>query len=191
MEEPMNVVLIGPPGSGKGTQARRLAAHYGLEHVQVGAMLRAHARELSVAPALAEGALVPDDVVIGLVRDRLLRNGTRRGVVLDGFPRNLAQAQALDRELEELELQLSVILHFRLSDELCIDRLLGRARREGRPDDVLEVAVRRLELYHRETEPLVPYYERTGRRVVPIHAALSLDGVWREIRDAVELVPAT
>jgi adenylate kinase len=184
MEEPMNVLLRGAPGSGKGTQARRLAKHYGLEHVQVGALLRVQARELSVASPLADGALVPDDVVLRLVRERLLRDGTRRGVVLDGFPRNLAQAQALDREREELELQLSVVLHFRISDELCIDRLLRRARREGRPDDVPDVAARRLELYHRETEPPVPYHERTGRRG-------PLDDVWREIEDAVELVPVT
>lgn len=190
MEEPMNLLLRGPPGSGKGTQARLLANQYGLEHIEVGEMLRAHAREPTVASPLAEGGLVPDDVVVGLVRKRLLRDGTRRGVVLDGFPRNLAQARALDRELEELELPLTVVFHFRISDELCIDRLVRRARREGRPDDAAEVAARRIELYHRETEPLVLYYERTGRRVVPIHADRSRDEVWREIREALELVPS-
>jgi adenylate kinase len=179
----VNVVLLGPPGAGKGTQAKRIARRYALVRLSLGEMLRAaiSAGSLREVEALvSEGELVPDRVAIGLVGQRLEQE--RAGCVLDGVPRNRAQADALDRLLDELRRPISVVLEFRIPDDLCVERLLQRGRHAGRPDDAPAVIARRLEIYRRETEPLVGYYASTGRRVVPIHAERSISEVWSEIR---------
>jgi adenylate kinase len=136
----LNVLLFGPQGSGKGTQAKRIAAEYGIPHVSTGDMFRdaVAARTslgLQVSPILDAGELVPDGLTVGLIRERLAAPDARGGFVLDGFPRNVAQADALDELLAELDRPLVAVLEFRIPDELCIERLVGRAAEEGRPDD--------------------------------------------------------
>ena len=132
----LNVLILGPQGSGKGTQAARIAAEYGVPHVATGEMFRAAiaagtrlGRE--VEPILASGALVRDELTIGLIRERLSEDDAERGFVLDGFPRNAAQAEALDDLLDELDRPLDVVLDLQVPDEVCIDRLQGRARRRA------------------------------------------------------------
>ncbi len=190
----LNVLIFGPQGSGKGTQAARIAAEYGVPHVATGEMFRAAiaARTplgLEVEPILASGALVPDKLTIGLIRERLSEDDAERGFVLDGFPRNAAQAGALDELLEELDRPLDVVLDLHVPDEICIERLLGRAEEEGRTDDSPEAIAKRLEIFHRETEPLVGYYLPRGI-VVGVHGDRSQDEVWGEIVDALERVAA-
>jgi adenylate kinase len=191
----LNVLLFGPQGSGKGTQAKRIAAEYGIPHVSTGDMFRdAIARQTplgrQVKPILDAGELVPDALTVGLIRERLSEDDAREGFVLDGFPRNLAQAEALDELLVELDRPLTVVLEFLISDELCIERLLGRAAEEGRADDTPEAIARRLEIYHRETEPLSGHYLSTGK-LVGVHADRSIAAAWAEIQQALEqAVPA-
>ena len=188
----MNLLLLGPQGSGKGTQATRIAADYGIPHISTGDMFRAAITaggELGrrVEPILAVGELVPDELTVELIRERLGRPDARRGFVLDGFPRNLAQAQALDRMLGEIGRDLDAVLYFDLPDAVAIERLLGRARAEGRTDDTPEVIRRRLAIYHEQTEPLAEYY-RARDRLVPVHAAGTVDEVYAELQDALEQV---
>jgi adenylate kinase len=188
----MNLLLLGPQGSGKGTQATRIAADYGIPHISTGEMFRAAiaaGTELGrrVEPILAAGELVPDELTVELIRERLGHPDARRGFVLDGFPRNLAQAQALDRMLEGIGRDLDAVLYFDLPDEVAIERLLGRARAEGRTDDAPDVIERRLAIYHEQTEPLAEYY-RARDRLVPLHAERTVDEVYAELQDALEQV---
>jgi adenylate kinase len=188
----LNVLLLGPQGSGKGTQAKRIASEYGLAHVATGDMFReAIARRtplgLQVEPILGSGQLVPDELTIALIRERLAEEDTKEGFILDGFPRNAVQAEALDDLLDELDRPLDVIFVFQIPDEVCIERLLRRAHEEGRVDDTPEVIAQRLRIYHRETEPLIEHYLATGK-VVGIHADRPVDEVWREIQEALEQV---
>lgn len=190
MPQQLNVLLFGPQGSGKGTQAKRISAEYGIPHVSTGDMFRAAIAKQTpfgqkVAPILASGELVPDDLTVGLVRERLSEPDAEPGFVLDGFPRNIPQAEALDELLSELGRPLTAVLEFRISDGVAIERLLGRAAEEGRPDDTPEAIQRRLEIYHRDTEPLSDYYLASGK-LVAVHAEGTVDEVWAEIQDALE-----
>src|SRR5437868_12688277 len=140
-----------------------------------------------VEPLLANGKLVPDEITIALIRDRLAQPDAAEGFVLDGFPRNLAQAEALDEMLGEIGRSLDAILFFDLGDEVATERMLKRAREESRPDDTPEVIAERLRTYHEQTEPIVEHYRVTGR-LVPLHADRSVEEVWTEIQDALERV---
>jgi adenylate kinase len=186
----MDLLLLGPQGSGKGTQATRLAADYGIPHVSTGEMFRAavaDGTELGqrVGPLLTAGELVPDDLTVELIRERLAQPDARAGFVLDGFPRNTAQAEALDAMLSGIGRRLDAVLHFAVPDEIATQRLLGRARAEGRTDDTPDAIARRLALYHEQTEPLVEYY-RARDVLVPLHADRSVDEVYAELQDALE-----
>ena len=188
----MNLLVLGPQGSGKGTQAARLSEDHGIPHVSTGEMFRsaiADGTELGrrVEPILAAGKLVPDDLTIDLIRERLASPDAERGFVLDGFPRNLAQAKELDAMLAEIGRTLDAVLFFDLSDYVALGRLEGRAREEGREDDTPEAIGRRLEIYHEQTEPVVERYRATGK-LVPLHAERSIDAVANEIAEALELL---
>jgi adenylate kinase len=186
----LNILLLGPQGSGKGTQAKRISTEYGIPHVATGDMLRetiAGGTELGrkVKPILERGDLVPDEDMITLIRERLSRDDPAEGFVLDGFPRTMAQAEALDAMLREIGRELTIVFELQLPDEVCIERLLRRARLEGRVDDTPEVVRHRLELYHRETEPLVEHYRATGK-LVGIHADRPIPEVFSEIQEALD-----
>lgn len=188
----MKLLLLGPQGSGKGTQASRVSEDHGIPHISTGEMFRAAiaagtrlGRE--VEPILAAGELVPDELTVSLIRDRLSEPDAARGFVLDGFPRNLDQAEALDAMLAEIGKTLDAVLFFDLSDEIALERLLGRARDEGRGDDTPEVIERRLAIYHEQTEPVVERYRATGK-LVPLHAERSIAEVAAEIGDALALL---
>jgi len=190
----VNILLLGPQGSGKGTQAKRISEEYGIPQIATGEMFRAAIAAGTklgrrVEPILARGDLVPDELTIALIRERLAQPDTQKGFVLDGFPRNLAQAEALDELLEELDRPLSVVFEFLISDEECIRRLMKRAELEGRADDTPETIAKRLRIYHEQTEPLIQHYLATGK-VVGIHADRPEDEVFAEIQEALERVQA-
>jgi len=135
-----------------------------------------------VKAILDDGDLVPDEVTIEVVRARLAQDDTADGFILDGFPRTLAQAEALDRVLEEIDRgELSAVLDFELPDDIVMQRLLGRAAVEGRSDDLPDKIQHRLDVYHEKTEPLVDYY-RTRGLLVPIHADRSVEDVFSEVQ---------
>jgi adenylate kinase len=186
----LNILILGAQGAGKGTQAKRIAAEHGIPHIASGDILRAAIAEgtelgRKVQPIYDSGGLVPDELMIAIIADRLSRDDAAEGFVLDGFPRTLPQAEALDPILREIGKELSVVFAFLLPDEVGIERMLNRARIEGRVDDTPEAIARRLELYHRETEPLIEWY-RARSNVVTIHADRTVDEVFAEIQDALE-----
>jgi adenylate kinase len=184
----VNLLVLGPQGAGKGTQAKQIAADYAIPHVSTGEMFReaiAAGNELGlqVEPLLARGDLVPDGITIALIRARLAEADTRRGFVLDGFPRNEVQAGELDAMLAEIGRRLDAILFFDLPDAIATERLLARSAVENRPDDAAEVIARRLATYHAETEPIVEHYRLSGR-LVPLHADRTIPEVYAEIVSA-------
>jgi adenylate kinase len=187
----LDIVILGPPGAGKGTQGKLIAAEAGIPHINTGDMFRAECAagtELGekVNTILDDGDLVPDDITIEVVRARLAQDDTADGFILDGFPRTLAQAEALDRVLAELDGgELSAVLDFEIPDEIAVQRLLGRAAVEGRSDDLPDLIRHRLDVYHEKTEPLVEYY-RTRGLLVPIHADRSVEEVFSEVQQVLE-----
>lgn len=189
---PLDLLLLGAPGSGKGTQARRIAADYCIPQISTGDMLRAAVAaqtELGrrVAPILDAGELVPDDLIVALIRERLGASDTRAGFVLDGFPRTIPQAEALDAMLAQIDRGITCVLELQLDEEEAVSRLLGRAEEEGRSDDTPEVIRTRMRVHREQTEPLVVYY--LGRGVlVGVDAAGSVDEVYARVEDVLEHV---
>jgi adenylate kinase len=187
----VRILILGPQGSGKGTQAKRIAGAYDAPHVATGDMFRAAVANGSdlgkqVAPILEEGGLVPDDLTVDLIRERL---ADEDAFVLDGFPRTVAQAEALDAMLDEIGKPLDAVILLRVSDEVATERLEARAREEGRADDSPEAIRNRLRLYHELTELVVDRYQLAGIEVI-VDGEQTMDDVFADIRDALEAVAA-
>ena len=191
---PLNVLLLGPQGAGKGTQAKRISVEYDIPHIASGEILRAEMQAgtelgLRVKGVYDRGDLVSDDLVIALIRTRLEQPDTESGFILDGFPRTTVQAEALDAMMADIGRSFSVVFALQIPDEVAFERLRKRAELEGRADDTDDAIQRRLENYHRETEPLIEYYRVRGN-LVPIHGARRENEVFAEIQSALEQVPA-
>ena len=170
------MLLLGPQGSGKGTQAKLISKTYGIPQVATGDMIR-EIKELDtelgrrVKEIYDRGELVDDATIVELIESRLDRGDTIPGFILDGFPRNIAQAEALDELLARLGRDLDVVFELQIPDrEVLIERIAKRAAEEGRSDDTPDAIRKRLEIYDRETAPLVEYYRATRGNVVGIHA---------------------
>jgi adenylate kinase len=190
----VNVLLLGPQGSGKGTQAKRIEAEYGIPHIATGEMLRSaieQGTELGerVKPIYDSGGLVPDDLMIELIRERLARDDAEPGFILDGFPRTPPQADALDAMLDEIARALSIVFALQVPDAVAIERLSLRAELENRADDTPDAIARRLALYHELTEPLIEHYRAHGN-LVGIHADRAVNEVFAEIQQALDQVAA-
>lgn len=178
------ILFLGPPGAGKGTQATMLARAIGVPHISTGVMLRQNVADgtelgLKAQAIMAAGDLVPDDLVVAMVDDRLGQDDAACGFLLDGFPRTLAQAEALDAVIGEGAIELAVLLE--TDEEELVTRLLQRAVDEGREDDNEDTIRNRLQVYREETEPLVGYYPDHGVSVLRVDGLGSIDEVFARI----------
>jgi adenylate kinase len=181
----LGIVMLGAPGAGKGTQAVRIAEAHGIPHISTGEMLRSAIAAgselgLKVKEIVESGALVPDELVVEVTRERLSQPDAQSGFVLDGFPRTIGQAEALDTLLAELDRPLEIVLELELEEETAVERMLGRAAEKGRADDTPEVIKNRFEVYRRQTEPLSNYYRSTGI-LVAVDSSPGMDEVFTEI----------
>jgi adenylate kinase len=191
---PLDLVILGPPGAGKGTQAQLVAAEAEIPHVATGDIIRAM-KELDtdlgreVKAVYDRGDLVSDELMIELIRARLAEADTAAGFILDGFPRTLAQAEALDRMLDEIDRRLAAVLNFQVPDEVAVERLYGRAVQEGRSDDTPEVIQHRLDVFHSRTAPVVEHYRAQGI-LVPIDGQGTVESVFGQVQSALQTAAA-
>src|SRR6478609_5892102 len=188
---PMRIILLGPPGSGKGTQAQLLVQRYGIVQLSTGEMLRAAVATgtpvgLQAKDIMANGGLVPDEIVIGIISDRIDQPDARKGFILDGFPRTVPQAEALDELLKKKHLKLDAVIELRVNESALLDRVEKRAAEtrargeEVRVDDTPEVLTRRLAQYRAMTEPLIHYYSER-RKLLTVDGMMTIEHVTREI----------
>ena len=189
----MRLLLVAPPGAGKGTQAAKLAAHYGIAHLASGELLRKEVAAGTkigrmVADYLRRGDLVPDELVIEMLTGPVLEAAKQGGYVLDGFPRTLRQAEEAYQVAQQIEgIELQAVIHLEVGSEELRRRLLARAEREGRTDDTEAVIAHRLEVFDSETEPLLSFYAERGL-VVDIDGEPAVDQVFADIVAGVDQV---
>jgi len=169
----MNIILLGPPGAGKGTQAEMLVSEYGLVQLSTGDMLRAAIAQgtelgLKAKAIMDAGDLVADDIILGLIRERLQSDKCANGVILDGFPRTVAQAEGLDEMLAEIGMGINHVIEIKVDEAALFARIENRANETGgaRSDDTAEVLEKRLKVYHESTAPILPYYRGKGNMSV-------------------------
>lgn len=189
----MNLVLFGPPASGKGTQAKRLVADRGMVQLSTGDMLRAAIAAGSpmgkqVEPILAAGQLVPDAIVVRLIEEQMPRAEAAGGAIFDGFPRNVAQAEALDSMLEARGSRIDQVVRLKVNDAELLERVTQRFKEQGRPDDNPETFKTRLGAYNAQTAPLLPYYAGQGK-LVEVDGMGSIAEVASAIDAALETMP--
>ena len=190
----MRLVLLGAPGSGKGTQAARLKEHLQVPHISTGDLLRAEVAAgsklgLEAKEIMARGELVSDAILLGMLEDRFSRADTRGGFILDGYPRNLAQADALNALLERIGQPMDAAVQLEVPTELLVERIAGRAAAEGRADDSPESVRTRLQVYNDQTAPVVDFFRQHGKLSV-VDGVGSLDEVFTRIVEALAPVPA-
>jgi adenylate kinase len=186
---PSAIVFFGPPGSGKGTQASRLAASAGIPQISTGDILRSHVAKGTPLGAIAKpimesGALVPDDLVTKMLRERLAERDAQNGAIFDGYPRTVAQARSLESLLKDAGGRVDAVLFIDVPDLILVDRLLKRATLEGRADDTKETIAERLRVYREKTAPLADLYRQAGL-LVTIDGDRSVEEVAADVTAAV------
>ena len=185
----MRLVRLGAPGSGKGTQAARLKEHLQVPHISTGDLLRAEVAAgsplgLQAKEVMARGDLVSDEILLGMLKERFSRDDTKGGFILDGYPRNLAQADALDKLLADLGQKFDAAVQLTVDNEQIIERLAGRAKAEGRADDSPESVRHRLNVYDQQTAPVIEFYREHGQLTV-VNGVGTLDDVFTRIIEAI------
>ena len=189
----LNLVLFGPPGAGKGTQAEKLIEKYHLVHLSTGDILRQEIKAqtdlgMHAKKIMDRGELVPDEVVVGMIRTRLEQSGEVSGFIFDGFPRTVAQAEALDKLLSGLSIKISLMLSLEVEEQELISRLLLRGKLMGRSDDQdVHVIENRILVYNRQTTPIIDYYAAQGKHVT-IQGNGSVDEVFERLTETISLL---
>ena len=187
----VNIVLYGGPGSGKGTQSARLIDEFGLHHISTGEVLRDHIEKKTelgktAAEYIENGQLIPDELMISILEDVLDKEAEgKRGVIFDGFPRTLPQAEALTEMLRRRGSDLHAVIGLEVPEEELIDRLLNRGKESGRSDDNLETIKKRLDVYHNQTAPLKDYYNKENK-YIPINGSGEIDKIFETIAQGLE-----
>lgn len=187
----LNLVLFGAPGSGKGTQSEKLIENYGLYHISTGEVLRDHIKRGTELGKIADsyiskGELIPDELMISILDDVLDKNASDvEGVVFDGFPRTIPQAEALEKLLEKRGTQLNAVIGLEVPEEELMNRMLERGRLTGRADDTPETIKNRLDVYHRQTMPLRDHYTSKGKYLA-INGQGAIDAIFEEIASELE-----
>ncbi len=187
------LILFGPPGAGKGTQSKRIIQHFDLLHLATGDLLRSEIMDqtpmgIEAKRYMDHGELVPDDLVIDIIEKKLLDLSNKKGVVFDGFPRTIPQAQALDRMLAKRGESISGLVELKVPHEELLTRLTSRGLTSGRTDDASRDTIEhRLEIYHQKTKPIVEYYAKQGKHL-PIHGVGIIDEISRRLIEAIESV---
>lgn len=185
-----NIIIFGPPGSGKGTQSKKLANEFNLKHVSTGDILRSEVKQQTElgrkAQAIMEkGELVPDDLLIDILHSVIKGNPDAAGFIFDGFPRTTVQAEALDELMDKMEENIDVVISLIVPDDEVISRLLKRAEVEGRKDDNQETITNRLNVYKKQTAPLLAYY-REQNKLEGIEGVGSVDGIFNDIVEVIK-----
>lgn len=186
----MRLVLLGAPGSGKGTQAARLKDHLQVPHISTGDLLRAEVAAgtrlgLEAKEIMASGNLVSDEILLGMLEDRFSRADTKGGFILDGYPRNLVQAGALDQLLQRIGQPMDYAVQLDVPTDLLVERIAGRAKAEGRADDSPESVRTRLKVYEDQTAPVIEFYRQHGQLTV-VNGVGTLDDVFNRILEALQ-----
>ena len=186
----LNIVILGAPGSGKGTQSKLIIEKYGLHHISTGDMLRREMAEQTALGAMAkeyiqQGQLVPDEIIIDMVANLLDKTSCPKGYIFDGFPRTSAQAHALDELLRERNTPIIAVLNISVEDKDLINRIIKRGVTEKRTDDTLETVEKRLAVYKNQTEPLKEYYKKMGK-LFKIKGNSSVDEVFELVSAVID-----
>ena len=187
----MNIILFGPPGCGKGTQAKFVEKRYGIVQLSTGDMLRGEIKKesnlgLKAKNLIDDGKLVPDEIIIDIISKRIDKDDCKNGVIFDGFPRTISQALALDKLLDKKKIILDKVIEIRVDEEILLSRIEKRANEtvNKRSDDNSEILIKRLEIYKQDTKPLIPFYQKQGKLV-------TVEGMKKEneVFNEIELLP--
>lgn len=186
----MKLLLMGPPGGGKGTQAKFLTEKYSIPHISTGDMLRAAVSEgtdlgKKAKEYMEKGELLPDELMVGILKERILESDCKNGFLLDGFPRTIPQGSALSDMLNDLNTDIDYAVHIHVNDDELVTRLLKRAEIEGRSDDNEETIKKRLKVYHEMTSPLIQFYNDKGK-LVEIDGIGTIDDITNRIEAAIK-----
>ncbi len=187
----LNIVLFGPPGAGKGTQAEKIIEKYQLNHLSTGDLLRSEIAQktklgLEAKSYMDKGELVPNEVVIGMIESKLNRNKEGNGFIFDGFPRTTAQAKALDQLLENNNTSINVMISLEVEHDELVKRLLNRAKDSGREDDKDEMIIEnRINVYNSETKPVIDYYDQQGK-YSPVNGMGDIDEIFSSICEVID-----
>lgn len=186
----LNIVLFGPPGSGKGTQSEKLLEKFKLVHLSTGDILRNEIKNgtglgRQAEEIMATGELVSDEIVIGMIKNKILANRNANGFIFDGFPRTVAQAKALDELMNEFNVEISGLVSLDVPKDELISRLLKRGQETGRTDDNLETIKNRISVYDNQTKPVADYYENHGK-YYPVDGVGSIEGIFDRIVEKIK-----
>ncbi len=187
----LNIVIFGPPGSGKGTQSEKIAEKYRLIHLSTGDLLREEMKKgsdlgIKVKNYINKGELVPDEIIIEELHLKVSEHKNAKGFIFDGFPRTIVQAEMLDEMLSKKDIKIDIVLNIQVEEEELVSRMMGRAKDSNRSDDKEDVIYKRIDIYKEQTFPLIKYYKNQGK-IVNIDGMAEIGKVFEKICHAIDI----